>query len=222
MNDKIKTKKSRADGEQSRERLLAAAMRLFAEQGYSRASTREIALAAGVNVAAISYYFGDKAGLYKAAFTAMSPAPADNIAMFDQPHFTLRESLQGFFKQMLAPLLEGNMMELCMRLWFREMLEPTGIWANEIENGIRPEQDAFSRVLARHLGQPAPDDETHRLAFSIASMALMLMMAGDVVKTIRPQLMAGPEAIATWTERLCDYATALIEAEKIRIKEKTA
>jgi AcrR family transcriptional regulator len=222
MNDKIKTKKSRADGEQSRERLLAAAMRLFAEQGYSRASTREIALAAGVNVAAISYYFGDKAGLYKAAFTAMSPAPADNIAMFDQPHFTLRESLQGFFKQMLAPLLEGDMMELCMRLWFREMLEPTGIWANEIENGIRPEQDAFSRVLARHLGQPAPDDETHRLAFSIASMALMLMMAGDVVKTIRPQLMAGPEAIATWTERLCDYATALIEAEKIRIKEKTA
>jgi AcrR family transcriptional regulator len=222
MNDKTKTKKSRADGEQSRERLLAAAMRLFAEQGYSRASTREIALAAGVNVAAISYYFGDKAGLYKAAFTAMSPSPADNIAMFDQPHFTLRESLQGFFQQMLAPLLEGDMMELCMRLWFREMLEPTGIWANEIENGIRPEQDAFSRVLARHLGQPAPDDETHRLAFSIASMALMLMMAGDVVKTIRPQLMAGPEAIATWTERLCDYATALIEAEKIRIKEKTA
>ena len=152
----------------------------------------------------------------------MSPAPADNIAMFDQPHFTLRESLEGFFRQMLAPLLEGDMMETCMRLWFREMLEPTGIWANEIENGIRPEQDAFSRVLARHLGQSAPDDETHRLAFSIASMALMLMMAGDVVKTIRPQLMAGPEAIATWTARLSDYATALIEAEKIRIKEKTA
>lgn len=60
MNEKAKPKKSRADGEQSRERLLLASMRLFAEQGYSRASTREIALAAGVNVAAISYYFGDK------------------------------------------------------------------------------------------------------------------------------------------------------------------
>ncbi|WP_228893698.1 CerR family C-terminal domain-containing protein [Pseudoduganella aquatica] len=222
MNDKARTKKSRSDGEQSRERLLVTAIRLFAEQGYSRASTREIALAAGVNVAAISYYFGDKAGLYRAAFTALSPSPADNIAMFDQPHFTLRESLQGFFNQMLAPLKEGDMMETCMRLWFREMLEPTGIWASEIENGIRPEHEAFSRVLARHLGQDKPDDETHRLAFSIASMALMLMMAGDVVKTIKPQLMAGPEAIATWTERLSDYATALVDAEKIRIKEKTA
>eukprot|EP01032_Pedospumella_encystans_P003349 gene3349-3954_t len=124
MNEKAKPKKSRADGEQSRERLLLASMRLFAEQGYSRASTREIALAAGVNVAAISYYFGDKAGLYKAAFTAISPAPADNIAMFDQPHFTLRESLEGFFKQMLAPLLEEWIMRAGVHHYLLQRCSP--------------------------------------------------------------------------------------------------
>ena len=221
MTEKNKPKKSRSDGEQSRERLLIAAMRLFAAHGYARASTREIALAAGVNVASISYYFGDKAGLYKAAFTAISPAPADNIAQYEQPHFTLRQSLEGFFRQMLAPLLEGEKAELCMRLWFREMLEPTGIWANEIDNGIRPEHEALSRVLAHHLGQHAPDDETHRLAFSVASLALLLMMAGDVVATIKPQLLDGPDAIAVWTERLCDYAIAIVAAEKIRLKEST-
>lgn len=221
MIEKSKTKKPRSDGEQSRERLLIAAMRLFAAHGYARASTREIALAAGVNVASISYYFGDKAGLYKAAFTAISPAPADNIALYEQPGFTLRQSLEGFFRQMLAPLLEGEKAELCMRLWFREMLEPTGIWANEIDNGIRPEHEALSRVLAHHLGQHTPDDETHRLAFSIASMALLLMMAGDVVATIQPQLLAGPEAIATWTERLCDYAIAIVAAEKKRRQESS-
>ena len=62
-------RKSRSDGVQSRERLLMAAMRLFAEQGFAKTSTREIALAAGTNIASISYYFGDKAGLYRAAFT---------------------------------------------------------------------------------------------------------------------------------------------------------
>lgn len=220
MNDRNKTKKPRADGEQSRERLLLAAMRLFGTHGYTRASTREIALAAGVNVASISYYFGDKAGLYQAAFSAISPAPADNIAQFDQPDFTLRDSLEGFFRQMLAPLQEGEVAELCMRLWFREMLEPTGIWAHEIENGIRPEHEAFTRVLARHLGLQQPDDDTHRLAFSIASMALMLMMARDVVGAIKPQLLDGPEAIAAWTERVCDYALAIFESEKLRIKDK--
>ncbi|UUZ52824.1 TetR family transcriptional regulator [Massilia sp. H-1] len=62
-------RKSRSDGVQSRERLLLTTMRLFAEQGFARTSTREIALAASTNIASISYYFGDKVGLYRAAFT---------------------------------------------------------------------------------------------------------------------------------------------------------
>jgi AcrR family transcriptional regulator len=61
-------RKPRSDGEQSRERLLHSAIRLFAEQGYAKTSTRELAQAAGTNAAAIGYYFGDKAGLYRAAF----------------------------------------------------------------------------------------------------------------------------------------------------------
>jgi AcrR family transcriptional regulator len=56
----------RSDGEASRERLLRAGLSLFARQGYAKTSTRELAEAAGVNVASISYYFGDKAGLYRA------------------------------------------------------------------------------------------------------------------------------------------------------------
>ncbi|PWF55481.1 DUF1956 domain-containing protein, partial [Massilia glaciei] len=34
-------RKTRSDGAQSRERLLLAAMRLFAEQGFAKTSTRE-------------------------------------------------------------------------------------------------------------------------------------------------------------------------------------
>jgi AcrR family transcriptional regulator len=46
--------------------LLAAARNLFAGRGFHEVSTREIALAAGVNPAMIHYYFGDKEGLYRA------------------------------------------------------------------------------------------------------------------------------------------------------------
>jgi AcrR family transcriptional regulator len=102
-------RKPRSDGEQSRIRLLQAATRLFGNQGYSRTSTREIAQAAGANVAAISYYFGDKAGLYQACFAAMCEPAPDNIAQFDQPHYTLRQSLDGYYRQLLAPLLAARM-----------------------------------------------------------------------------------------------------------------
>lgn len=48
----------------ARELLLEAAKRLFIERGCDSVSTREIADAAGVNLGAIQYYFGSKAGLF--------------------------------------------------------------------------------------------------------------------------------------------------------------
>jgi TetR/AcrR family transcriptional regulator len=51
----------------SRERILVAALRAFAERGYDGASTREIASQAGVNHGLIPYYFGDKRRLWQAA-----------------------------------------------------------------------------------------------------------------------------------------------------------
>ena len=62
-------RKPRSDGIEARTRLLHTALKLFSEKGFARTSTREIAQAAGVNIAAIHYYFGDKTGLYSACFT---------------------------------------------------------------------------------------------------------------------------------------------------------
>lgn len=56
---------TRADGEQTRERILEVALPLFAEHGYAGTSVRAIAGAAGVNVATLAYHFSDKEGLYE-------------------------------------------------------------------------------------------------------------------------------------------------------------
>ena len=215
-------RKPRSDGEQSRERLLHSAIRLFAEHGYAKTSTRELAQAAGTNAAAISYYFGDKAGLYRAAFAQQSSDPQDNIALYDQPHFTLRQSLEGFYAQLLAPMQQGEIARDCMRLWCREMLEPTGLWAREIDQNIRPEHEALTRVLARHLGAAGDSDDMHRLAFSIASLALQHMVGAEVLHTLRPQLLETPHAIDTWLARMTDYALAMAEVERRRLPHSSS
>jgi AcrR family transcriptional regulator len=51
-----------------RDRILAVAQRLFAEQGYAATSTRAIAQGAGVNLAQLHYYYGSKRDLFKAAY----------------------------------------------------------------------------------------------------------------------------------------------------------
>jgi AcrR family transcriptional regulator len=49
-----------------RERIIAAATRLFAELGYDGTSTRMIAEAAGLNIATVAYHAGGKRDLYLA------------------------------------------------------------------------------------------------------------------------------------------------------------
>lgn len=210
------TRKTRADGAQSRERLLLAGMRLFAEHGFATTSTREIALAAGTNVASIAYYFGDKAGLYRAAFSELAACPGKDAAVFADPNATLREALQAFYAMLLGQLRQGETARAGMRLRFREMLEPTGLWQEEIDNGIKPAHAGLVRVLARHLGIEQPGDDVARLAFCVAGLALQMMVTRDVVDQLAPQLLGSDAAIDTWLARLVDYAEAMIAAEQAR------
>ncbi|HUN52110.1 MAG TPA: CerR family C-terminal domain-containing protein [Candidatus Sulfotelmatobacter sp.] len=57
----------RARGDDTRQRILAAALDVFAAEGYEGTTTRRLADVAAVNLPAIQYYFGSKEGLYRAA-----------------------------------------------------------------------------------------------------------------------------------------------------------
>ncbi|MDL2354096.1 MAG: CerR family C-terminal domain-containing protein [Pseudomonadota bacterium] len=208
------TRKTRSDGAQSRERLLLAAMRLFAEHGFATTSTREIALAAGTNVASISYYFGDKAGLYRAAFTEHEARQSDDLSAFTAPGLPLRASLQAFYANLLGRLKQGDKARLGMRLWYREMLEPTGLWLEKIDHGIKPAHAGLVLVLGRHMGIAEPGDDIARLAFCVVGLAIQMMVTRDVIDQLTPQLLGSDAAIDTWMARLVDYAEAMVNAEQ--------
>lgn len=216
MTKPPKSAGARSDGVEARERLLQAALRLFAERGFANTSTREIAQAAGANIASISYYFGDKAGLYRAVFDDPLGRPNDAQTWFNQPDLTLRQALQGLLVGFTEPLKQGDLVQHCMRLHFREMLEPTGVWDQHIDASIKPAHEALLRVLCRHLALAQPDDDLHRLAFSIVGLGIQLFVGHDVMRSIRPELSSSIEAIDRYTERLVDYALAMVASEAQR------
>jgi AcrR family transcriptional regulator len=55
-----------ARGEETRARIVTAALKMFGERGFEGASTRDIATVAGVNAPALQYYFDNKEGVYLA------------------------------------------------------------------------------------------------------------------------------------------------------------
>jgi len=206
----------RSDGAEARNRLLDAALALFAEQGFAKTSTREIALAAQANIASISYYFGDKAGLYRAVFQDPRNNPTLDPAYSSTVSQDVRGCIQGLLRGFVEPLKSGEQARQCMKLHFREMVEPTGMWQVEIENNIKPAHALLTHALATHLGLPEPDDDIHRLAFQISGLGIMLHVGMDVVQAIRPSLISSAEALDTYLDRLIDAAMALVDAEARR------
>lgn len=210
------TKLLRSDGVQARERLLACALQLFAEKGYSSTSTREIAKAAQVNISAISYYFGDKANLYRTVFNDPRTNPNVDPAQFGGEDLTLRAGIEILMSSFVESFKQGEMAQHCLKLHLREMLEPTGLWMEEIDQQIKPGHQAFVKFLARQCGAARVDDDVHRLAFAISGLALTMMVSSDVIFAVRPSLIQNGKAIDRFAERLCDYATAMCEQERAR------
>lgn len=71
---------------ETRERILRAALRAFAQRGFDGASTREIASAAGMNHGLIRHHFGSKLKLWQAAVDrAFADMEAGLAAVLDDP-----------------------------------------------------------------------------------------------------------------------------------------
>jgi TetR/AcrR family transcriptional regulator, regulator of cefoperazone and chloramphenicol sensitivity len=202
--------------EDPRSRLLHAGLRLFANQGFSKTSTRELAEAAGVNVAAISYYFGDKAGLYRATFLEPMGAPEEDLARFIGPELSLAQALRGFFAGFLEPLRHGDTARLCMKLHFREMLESTGLWETGVNEGIKPMHDGIVAVLCRHFGLAQADDELRRLAVCLAGLGVHMHVGRDITEQLVPGLTSAPDAIDRWADTLLQAGLAMVQAEAQR------
>lgn len=203
----------RNDGVESRDHLLRTALRLFAEKGFADTSVREIARAASSNVAAISYYFGDKAGLYRAAFhEPMCTTDVDPHALYGNDLLTLREALEGIISCLTAPLKQGELAYLSLRLRHREMLEPTGILTEDTDM-FKATLEVLTSILQRHLGLDAADDDLRRLTFSIFAVSVQQLSYRDLLKQIYPEMLDAPTDYRSQLLRSVDYAQALIEGE---------
>lgn len=199
-----------------RTKLVLAALKLFADKGFEGASTREIADAAGANISAIRYYFGDKAGLYRAAFSEpLGDQPAHACAEIDL-NLPLDAALQAFFAAFLAPLKRGEEVRLVMKLHFREMIEPTGAWTEVIDAEIRPQHEMLVHMLAKRFETSPEDLEVKRLAVSVVGMAVHYFVGQEVINVLAPQLIADTDAIDLLATRLAFYAAAMIDAEGAR------
>jgi AcrR family transcriptional regulator len=113
--------------ELTRDHILKAAARIFAQNGYHGASIRHIVAKANVNQAAISYHFGGKPGLYRAVLRMAMRAllQADDSRSQSAANLAPDEALRRFIRRQLRPMLGRDEFSRYLQIFNWETVRPT-------------------------------------------------------------------------------------------------
>jgi AcrR family transcriptional regulator len=158
---------------ETRERLLKAAERLFADRGFRKVTVRDICRAARANVAAVNYHFGDKLGLYREVMqSAIDGMRGTNDAARaagagQPPEEQLRRYIAIFVQRVLTP---GN--DTIHRLVNREMNDPTPALDALIEQGVRPRVEYLAGLIAEIVDCEPTDQRVLRCVAGVQAQVL--------------------------------------------------
>jgi AcrR family transcriptional regulator len=150
--------------EVTRERIMKAAARLFADRGYDGTSIRAIVAKARVNQAAINYHFDGKDGLYREvlreAFRALTEQQLEHAA--ETKSMSREEALAEFIKRQLHPLMSRDEYSRHMRLFNWETVRPTAVFRDLLSEEAAPFMGLAADLARRFL--PDADQRTLTVA----------------------------------------------------------
>jgi len=104
----------------TREQLLAVGRTLFSRQGFAETSTRQIAAAAGCNLALINHYFGSKEGLLVAVLETEMRGEGPRLAAALQGPGSAADQLARFIDQAVDHFAEDGEF---LRIAHREIIQ---------------------------------------------------------------------------------------------------
>jgi AcrR family transcriptional regulator len=127
-----RTDRRREAGEQTRTRLVDAALDLLAQRGEDGVTLREITDAAAANVAAVSYHFGSLQSLCDVAIEHALEGYLDaqlKAVSALGPESTIEEAARAFARPMMEALALGGRDLAMMRIVARVGIDPPERWA---------------------------------------------------------------------------------------------
>lgn len=184
----------RSDQRDTREIVLRCATELFATRGFDAVGVRDVAKAAGVNVATVHHHTGRKADLYDACFARIFAVETEALdAAFDPAVAALDEGVAELHTAMHAivdtfvAFLEGH--PETTALWLRRWLAPreqSNLSAQYAHPLYARVEDLLTRAhTAGLLHEPSPHVAVRSLVWAVHGHIVELASVDDVVAARR-------------------------------------
>lgn len=177
----------------AKQRLLEAGLELFGLYNLEGTTTRQLAHRAGVNQAAIPYYFGGKEGLYLAVVQHLF---SNHVALLKP---VLEEVGDGLASEKLTKpealrllkLLLSNMLELMCRrgasatwarILVREQMQPTAAFDFLYANAYQRIHEVISGLLAAILERKAAEPGVVLRAHMVIGQVLIFLAGRETIR----------------------------------------
>jgi AcrR family transcriptional regulator len=184
-------------------RILDAAERLFARNGFEATSLRAVILEAQVNLASIHYYYRSKEGLIRAVIERrFAPINQERLQLLNEyqkatgsPPPSVEKILEAFLLPMVSVgVQKSKNSSHLMQLGGRILLESGASIERIVEDQFKEVARRFFEAFQRALPQLAPNEIAWRMNFTIGAAA-KAMFAGIPMKVLSNVFQGADEEI---------------------------
>jgi AcrR family transcriptional regulator len=192
-------------GAETRERLLDAAERIFAERGFEGASMRAVTQAAGASVSAANYHFGSKEALLRATLLRrVGPLNERRLARLDALEAGGRPlELETILEIFLRPVFEEHASSVDATARFRQVA--ARIYSDPPDIVAAMKRELFGPILTRFVGAlaaalPEKSRGEIELGFQLTVGVMVHVISGHLVMAPSSE----DDGCECWTSRLSD------------------
>jgi TetR/AcrR family transcriptional regulator len=167
----------------TRQRILVEARKLFGKQGYSKTSTRAIAKAAQCNISLIAYYFGGKEGLLDAVAKNVAAGVGAQFQNISQQHLNPTEVLKKLIPFVVDYLsANSDFLSILFKVYIAENKPLPPLFLSQIEENA----NALTALLtgAQRDGSIHPSLNPRISASLLMGMALFHFLAAPLATKI--------------------------------------
>lgn len=176
-------------------RLLEAGVDVFGKHGFDAATTRMIAKKAGVNIAAIPYYFNGKEGLYHAvvAYIAGKLESQVESTLFEiekrvaEGNLNSKEALallEKLLEKMINFMVGSPEAPRFARIVLREQLYPSSAYGIIFNSIMAPMINAVAKMVSTATGAPPSRVESLRALTLIGQVIVFRVARETVVRSL--------------------------------------
>ncbi|MFA7693101.1 MAG: CerR family C-terminal domain-containing protein [Candidatus Hydrogenedentales bacterium] len=206
------------NGRSTKERIIEAACKVFAEKGYRDATHAEICQCALANVASINYHFVSKENLYRVVFEHLSQRvqqlyPLDGAL---PPSASSEEKLRAYIQAHLSRMFDPENLGDLYQIRWSEIFDSTGLLEDLLLTVIEKDRKIIQSILKEFLGSEAPEKELAWCEMSITGQCV-LATPGNKNSIPRRIFKLDKSSVADLTDHILAFSLAGIETVRQKI-----